>query len=572
MDAFGLFYKKLEKFKDYPHDLLENIENIIKILNNEILDIYFDSNIIYLVSIKDSISEAKQIHSLIFRTLQIITNDNIIWGYLTGKILKQEFQISINQKQLRSTSLLEQYLQYNARLEGCLQFQQDISTFFPLFFQDDDFRICLSTCVIQNFKNFYALVCSYELITNKNKELKFQVYKDTKDQKLTDLIDKILACSQIEEIKSRNSLIQGAIIQKLFLFMQRGYIEMLRLYKTVQSPIHYQLFSVVSDLILEIPLIDFPSLQICNSYSYGIELMAKCEKAINEQINQIQEILQEDFSAFKIQLLNPKSIGFQKLLNESLLIYSLTRRHPCQQLKNCVLYYPSDVQQKELCLNYSVIISQKILSSFRYDLKQILLIFDHLHSFDAQNILRLILHYYLNNLINSFVLKYQSPIQLIAFNQVLSDRNFITVLSIYLLNFSNSQDAYNNIQELSGLDKTQFNQIMHQILRRTLLNYIIFQSPICFEYYKGDQDYWKNLENEVSLQQVDVAYIQLYAFLFQELGINHIVQGFIEIQQHLKQKQIYLSQFVKLLKQITNQYNVLEALLEINLMNNFRKI
>ncbi|CAK58836.1 unnamed protein product (macronuclear) [Paramecium tetraurelia] len=536
LDAFGLFYKKLAQFIDYPDDLLENIENIIKHLKNEILDIYFNSNNIYFVSIKDSISEAKKIHSLIFRTLQIITNDNIIWGYLTGKILKQEFQILINKQQFKSTSLLEQYLQNNARLEGCLKFEQDISTFFPLFFQDEDFRTRLSTCVIQNFKNFYALVCSYELITNKNKELTFQIYKDTKDQKLAVLVEKILACSQIEEIKSKNSLIQGAIIQKFFLFMQRGYIEMLRLYKTVQSPVHYQLFKIVSDLILEIPLIEFESLKICSSYSYGIELMAKCKKAINGQINQIQEILEEDFSAFKFQLLNPNSNAFQKLLNESLLIYSLTRRHPCQQLKSCVLYYPSDIQQKEMCLNYSLIISQKMLSSFRYDLKSILLTFDHLHSFDVQNILRIILNYFLNNLVSSFVLKNSCPIQLIAFNYVLNDRNFIIVLAIYLLNYSNSQDAYNNVLELSGLAKSQFNQIMHQILKRTLLNYIIFQSPESFEYYKGDQDYWKNLENEVSLQQVDVTYIQLYAFMFQDQGINHIIQGCIEIQQHLKQK------------------------------------
>ncbi|CAD8069782.1 unnamed protein product [Paramecium sonneborni] len=532
--SFGLLYKKMEQIIDYPNDLLNNIEIIINTLKDETLDIYFNSHILHFVKIKDSIKEAKFIYRLIFRCLEIITTNNIIWSYFTGKLLRQEIQIQFNQNITISTTLLEQFLKYNIHFVESIEFEKDLSTFFPLFFQDDDFRTYFCRTVVQNFKYFYLIVNSYTLRTQKNEILKVQIYQQIKDEKLSSLIDKILGCCQIKQIINDQQINQGRILKESYFFMQRGYIEILKLYKNTKNQKCYNLFDVISDIFQKIPLINLNSLSIYNQFSYGIELMARSKEAIKGLIIQIEEILQKDINQFKLQILNPNCIEFKKLMNQSLLIYSLTRRYPCQQIKN--FNQQSKFDDEEENLLYSLAASIKICSVFRNDLKSILSMFENIQSFEAQNILRIIIHYFLNNFESTFNLKCQSLLNLFISNHVLSDRNFITVLSIYIMNFTNSQEAYINILEIYGQNNQQFQQIMYHLMKRAVLNYIIFSQIETQDFYLGQQNYWKDLDNEISLQQIDIAYIQIYAFLFQDLGINDIIQSYNEISQQLKKK------------------------------------
>ncbi|CAD8207219.1 unnamed protein product [Paramecium pentaurelia] len=533
MISFGLLQKKLEQIVDYPADLLENIENIIESFNNDILKNNFNSNRDHFQFIKNSMNQAKQIHKLILRCLEIITTDNIVWSQLTAKILKQEIKYQINDQEIGSTSLLEYYLKQSAHLVGSLQFEKDISTFFPLFFQEDEFRTHLVKVVIQNFSKLYLLINSYKLININNEEFYFQIYKGSNDQKLAVLIEQILACSQIKQTIFENIIIKSTIAEKFYSFISRGYIEILKLYQNIRNPICYNLFDDISDLLLKIPLTNQTSLEISHSICYFLELMRKCKSSLQGLVNQIYEILSIDVHSFQSQIFNPNSQGFQKLLNQSLLIYILTRRNPCEQKKNLNLEQQLG-EENEQSLNCLLILLLQNLSSFRCDLKSMVLAIGHVGSNEVQNIFRIILHYFLNSLVTVFNQKYQSQLQLIISNIVLSDRNFITVLAIYLMNFSNSKEAYDNILQISGQTDQQLKLIMSSILKRAILNYQIFSD---YDYYLGKQDILKELDDEVSLQKVDIAYIQIYAFLFQEQGINDIVQYYIEISSHLNQNE-----------------------------------
>ncbi|CAD8123721.1 unnamed protein product [Paramecium sonneborni] len=528
MTAFRLLLKKMEYVKDYPYDLLENIQVIIQNLKEDSLERYFNSHKIYFMTIIESINETKLIHNLIFKCLEIITNDNIVWSYLTGKVLSQEFKNSFNQN---TTSLLEQYIQYNTYLAKSIQLEKDISKFYPFLFQNDEFRTYLQRTVIKNFKNLHLVVHKYQILTQENQEFKLKIYQKINDQRLATLIQKLLTCSQIKKITCRKQIIQGNIVQESYLFMQRSYIEVLRMYKNTQSLECYSLFNVFSDILQEIPLINRNSLLLCRNYNYVIDLMARSQQAIKGIVDQIDEILQQDTSSFKFQILNSSSLEFQKLLNESLLVYSLTRRNPCQQMRNFKLEYKSEKEEK--FFKYLLIISITNLAFFRSDFKSMIMAVGDIQSYGVQNILRIILHYYLKNLVPTFNLDYQSPLKLIVFNLVVSDRNFITVLCTYLIKFTNSQEAYNSILTLSGLESLELKLILQNILKRAILNYIIFSQRGNYKFYRGQQSYWKILNNEASLQQVDIAYIQIYAFLFKDVGINDIIQCFNEIVQYL---------------------------------------
>ncbi|CAD8065758.1 unnamed protein product [Paramecium sonneborni] len=534
MIAFSLLQKKLSEIIDYPADLLENIENIIKGLKNDTLMNYYNSEKIHFQSIQNSMNQAKLIHRLILRCLEIIITDNIIWGSLTGKILRQEYKFKINNKIITSISLLELYIKNHAYLVESLKLDQDISTFFPVFFQEDDFRNYLNRIVIRNFKNFYLFFHSYKLKTINNEEFKFQIYQRTNDKKLNILIQQILHCSQIKQIQCDNIIISSALMEKFYSFIQSCYVEILKLYQKNRTPISYKIFDDISDLFLKISFINSASLDLFYSIFYFLGLMLKCKQGLKGLVNQIQEILSKDFHYFQSQILSPNSPEFQKLLHQSLLIYSLTRSCPCQQNKDLTLESQTDEMDEQSlnCLFLQLIMN---LSSFRCNLKSMLLAIGHLQSYEVQNIQRIILHYFLNNLVTTFNLNYyQSQLQLFLSNLVLSDRNFITVLTIYIMNFSNSKEAYNDILQISGKDNQQLKLIMFHILKRAILNYYIFSD---YQFYQGKQADFDYLEGEIALQQADVAYIQIYAYLFQEQGINDIIQCFQEIESHLKQKE-----------------------------------
>jgi hypothetical protein len=66
------------------------------------------------------------------------------------------------------------------------------------------------------------------------------------------------------------------------------------------------------------------------------------------------------------------------------------------------------------------------------------------------NILRIVLHYFINNFINSFEIHNEDLLRTLLSNQIISDRNFIVLLSIYLSYFNESQEAYEDLLTVSG--------------------------------------------------------------------------------------------------------------------------
>lgn len=72
------------------------------------------------------------------------------------------------------------------------------------------------------------------------------------------------------------------------------------------------------------------------------------------------------------------------------------------------------------------------------------------------NILRIVLHYFINNFINSFEIISYDVLKTLLSNQIIADRNFIVLLSIYLSFFNESQEAYDDLLSISGDVPYQF--------------------------------------------------------------------------------------------------------------------
>ncbi|CAD8119171.1 unnamed protein product [Paramecium sonneborni] len=109
---------------------------------------------------------------------------------------------------------------------------------------------------------------------------------------------------------------------------------------------------------------------------------------------------------------------------------------------------------------------------------------------------------------------------------------------MFLVEYNDSQEAYEDLLETSGLNPEKFRDIMLNLLKRTLLNIILLKKNGNPSLYQGQSKVYKEQAKlkEVSLEQVDVAYIQLYAFLFGALGINDIVSSYAEIAEFFNYK------------------------------------
>ncbi|CAD8129070.1 unnamed protein product [Paramecium sonneborni] len=106
------------------------------------------------------------------------------------------------------------------------------------------------------------------------------------------------------------------------------------------------------------------------------------------------------------------------------------------------------------------------------------------------------------------------------------------------MDYNDSQEAYEDLLETSGLNPEKFRDILFQLLKRTLLNNILLTKKGNSSLYKGQAKVYKEQAKlkEVSFEQIDVAYVQLYAFLFGAQSINEIILTYKEIGEFFNYK------------------------------------
>lgn len=82
-------------------------------------------------------------------------------------------------------------------------------------------------------------------------------------------------------------------------------------------------------------------------------------------------------------------------------------------------------------------------------------------------------------------MKAESTLKNYLSNIVICDRNFITILSLFLMDYNDSQEAYDDLLETSGLKREKFIEVMLALLKRTLLNNIVLLKNGNPSIYKG---------------------------------------------------------------------------------------
>ncbi|CAD8215147.1 unnamed protein product [Paramecium octaurelia] len=366
--------------------------------------------------------------------------------------------------------------------------------------------------VLIHYNHLQNPIQVYKLITADNQEIKFQINKAnySADQKLNEIFQKFLKNQNIQKQFCENNVERASIFEYFYQFA--GYIDfiLLSLYKEFNTSWVYSLFDIFSKQLLYV---------------------TKKRKV------SAYKILSNQGNCFNLISIYPNNLQFNELQSTSLLIHTLTKIYPCKQTEVNLFHLlkPQEQSKFQISEENQIILLQgyrKLLSmiveAWRDSNKQ--------NRTGLQNIFRLSINYFFNNCDTSFSLTKESTLQTYLQNLVICDRNFITLLSIFLMDFG-SQEAYEDLLRTSNLAPEQFRQVLLSLLKRTLLSNIVLLKCGIPKLYKGQAKLYKEemKPKEVSLEQ-DVAYIQLYAFLFGSLGINDIVSSYKEIAKFFDYK------------------------------------
>ncbi|CAD8214349.1 unnamed protein product [Paramecium octaurelia] len=123
------------------------------------------------------------------------------------------------------------------------------------------------------------------------------------------------------------------------------------------------------------------------------------------------------------------------------------------------------------------------------------------------------------NLCNDFLIHY-NHLQ----NIVICDRNFITLLSLFLMDFNDPQEAYIDLLKTSKLTPEKFRQVGPSLLQSTLLGNIELLNNGISQLYKGKGNQ-KQYHSNKSMQLI----FNFMSSLFGSLGIDEIFSSFQEI-------------------------------------------
>ncbi|CAD8120530.1 unnamed protein product [Paramecium sonneborni] len=565
MISFALLFESTQKIVDYTEQLMSQIQDAIVTLKVENSQSFMNDNMAEFLEKEKALRDCKKIYRLIFRILKFLTQDNITWSYATSRFLQIHIDCNIQKQiklyhvhynnhfgqfklekkeQLCLCSILNLFVKHNVFFS---RFQQDdpniISELFYELHADENFKPYLCKQILINFHYLYNPVQVFKLITIQGEQIKFRLntINYTVQSKLNEIFPKLAQNNSIKKIYCKNKVEKASLFGYFYQFMGHLILSLLNLYKEFKNSQIYQLFDIFSNQLLLLPICDEQTHQYCSLFDDMI-LQQFYDEVVKKLFEQIFEILGFDAELFKFSLMHPQNPKFGQLQTNSLLIYALFKIYPCRQTETSTFHFlnPNEAQK---FIN-SVVLQNKILQGYRRLLSVLVDTWKDVYrqnKVGLKNIFRLTINYFLNNYVAQFRLKPPDTIlKNYLSNVVVCDRNFINLLSLFLMDYNNPLEAQEDLFETSGLSPQKFREVMLQLLKRTLLNNIVLtkKGGNSTTIYKGQFKIYKEEYKlkEVSLEQVDVAYIQLYAFLFGAQGINDIVSNYKEIAEFFQYK------------------------------------
>ncbi|CAD8101827.1 unnamed protein product [Paramecium primaurelia] len=555
MVSFALLFERTQKIVDYNDKTMKQTQNAIQNLKLENSVNFMKEIMTEFLQKENILKECQKLYALIFKILNFITSNNIPWSYATSKFLQipidqdiQKFIIlfhahSKNQfekfklekkQQICQCTILNLFVKHNVFFSRFIK--EDANTISELFYElhvDENFKPYLCKQILIHYNHLYNPIQVYKLITVDNIEMKFKfnTINYSEHSKLNELIPLLMQNENVKKIYCKNKVERASLFGYFYQFMGHIVLSLLSLYKEYHSSQYYCLFDIFTNQLLQLPLCNEETQNFCQQFDDMI-LSQFYDDVVKKLFEQISEILSLEAEQFKFSPILPNNPKFNYLQNNSLLIYALTKIYPCQQTETSTFHFLHP--QEKIKFQASEIIQIFILQGYRKLLSVVVDTWNEVNKQNKvglQNIFRLTINYYLNNYVTSFSLKAESTLKNYLLNIVICDRNFITLLSLFLMDYNDPQEAYEELLKLSGLSSQKLRQVMLKLLRRTLLNNILLLKNGNPFLYKGQIKIYKEQIKlkEVSLEQVDVAYIQLYAFLFGPQGINDIISSYKEI-------------------------------------------
>ncbi|CAK59657.1 unnamed protein product (macronuclear) [Paramecium tetraurelia] len=555
MVSFALLFEQTQKIADYNNKTMNQIQDAIQILKIENSVNIMNENMSEFLLHEKALKEGQKLYTLIFKVLKYLTLNNIPWSYTTSKFIQipidQKIQQFIKlyhahskdpfanfklekQQQICQCTILNLFVKHNVFFSRFLHDETNfISELFYELHVDENFKPNLCKEILIHYNHLYNPTQVYRLITADNQKIKFEIntINYSAHSKLNEILPKVLQDQKILKIFCKNKVERASLFGYFYQFMGHVVISLLGLYKEFKSPQVYSLFDIFSNQLLQLPLCNQETQIFCSQFDDMI-LTQFYDDVVKRLFEQISEILTYEEERFNFTPIYPNHLKFKELQNNSLLIHTLNKIYPCRQTETSTFHFLKPQEQSKFQI--SEIIQIFLLQGYRRLLSVIVETWkdsNRQNMVGLQNIFRLSINYFLNNYVTSFQLKAESTLKNYLQNIVICDRNFITLLSLFLMDFNDPQEAYEDLLKTSNLTPEKFRQILLSLLKRTLLNHIILLKNGNPQLYKGQVKLYKEQMKlkEVSLEQVDVAYIQLYAFLFGPLGINDIVSSYKEI-------------------------------------------
>ncbi|CAD8160131.1 unnamed protein product [Paramecium octaurelia] len=434
-------------------------------------------------------------------------------------------------------SILNLFVKHNVFFSQFFLYDDEKNQISDLFYKlhvDEKFKPNLCKEVLIHYHHLYNPIQVYKLITADNQEIKFQINKTnySADSKLNVIFQKLLKNQNILKQFCENNVERASIFEYFYQFA--GYIVfiLLSLYKEINKPQVYSLFDIFSRQLQQLPLCNQETQSFCLQFD-NLILTQFYDDVVKQLFEQISEILSNQGNSFNLisiypiiyNLMNFKVLPYQYTPQLNYILVNKLKKIPfiSSSHKNKV---NSRYQRKIKLFCFKDI----EIETWRDSNKQ--------NRTGLQNIFRLSINYFFNNCDTSFSLTKESTLQTYLQNLVICDRKFLTLLSIFLMEFNGPQETYEDLLRTSNLAPEQFRQVLLSLLKRILLSNIVLLKCGIPKLYKGQAKLYKEemKPKEASLEQVDVAYIQLYAFLFGSLGINYIVSSYKEIAKFFDYK------------------------------------
>ncbi|CAD8129071.1 unnamed protein product [Paramecium sonneborni] len=358
MVSFALLFQRTQKILDYTDQFMTQIQEAIEQLQLKNSINFMNENMSEIIEKETALKEGEKLHTLIFRILKFLTEDNITWSYATSKFLQipidSRIQVDIQiyhfhpnnqfenlaldqQEQICQCSILNLFVKYNVFFSRFLK--NDSNQISDLFYElhvDENFKTQLCKQILIHFNHLY----------NPIQEIKFKqnTRNYSANSKLNEIFQKLALDNSSKKIYCKNKIEKANLFSYFSQLTGHLFVGLLGLYKENKNPSIYQLFDIFSNQLLYIPLCNSETKLYCSKFD-NIILQQFNDELVKKLLEQIMEILSLDTESFQFSPINPKYSKFNLLQKNSLLIYTFTKIYPCQETQTSTFHFLKPQEQ-----------------------------------------------------------------------------------------------------------------------------------------------------------------------------------------------------------------------------------